>query len=476
MNTDRSRISEEQTPRGKSRRRTAIGGVLRITTGVGLALVTFASLLVIGPIVQMSADGATAGARPGPKSRPSTAGAPIVVAVALGVSGTDGYDAFGPYEVFARSKKFQVYTVAETSMPVPLNGGLSVRPAYTFDDVASGRAKKPDLVVVPAVNDPAGKVESQLRDWITSQADGGSRVLAICAGARVLAATDLLDGRKATSHWSRIASLKASDPEVDWVSGQRYVQDGPITTTAGVTSGIPASLQVMRQLAGDDEAQAVGHALRYPTWFLDESSAIPVQHWDVGDVSAALNLTLPWLRPHVGVVLSDGISEADAIAPFEVNNYSSAAQLVPIATGYSITTQNGVVIETTPVAQLRTKLDRVIAPAASSSKELPSAINAWASQRGISITPKPGGSAGAAFNTSLTDLAAQTNTATAVSVAKMLEYPTRGLRMVSGNDPRVPVLLILTILVSVVVGLTPTIITRQRRARLSRQAKSRPQS
>lgn len=470
MNPDRSQNHEQQSANGKSRRSAALRRGLRIAVGVGVAVGTFVGLLATGSIVQMSADGAAAAASPGAKSRPSSADAPIVVAVALGVSGTDAYDALGPYEVFARSEKFQVYTVAETSNPVALNGGLSVRPTYTFDDIASGRAKKPDLVVVPAVSDPAGDAESQLRDFITSRAKSGARILGICAGARVLAATDLLDGRTATSHWSRIASLKASNPRVHWVSGQRYVQDGPTTTTAGVTSGIPASLHVMRQLAGPREARAVGRAMQYPLWFLDASPDIPVQHWDMGDLSAGLNLTLPWLQPSVAVALSDGISETDAVAPFEVNAYSSAGRFLPVATGHSITTQHGVVIETAAIAQLRKRIDRVIAPATSSPKELPAAISVWASQQGARITPLSSEGAGAAFGASLTDLAAQTNTATAASVAKMLEYPTNELHLVSGNDLRVPALLILTVLVSAVAGLTPAIIRRQRRVRRSRQA------
>jgi transcriptional regulator GlxA family with amidase domain len=176
-----------------------------------------------------------------PANRPSFDG-PIVVAVVLGGSGTDAADALAPYEVFARSVKFSVYTVAATHAPVPLNGGLHVVPTHDFADVASGAARKPDLVVVPAVNDPNGEQESELRAWIVQQAGAGARILGVCAGSQVLAATGLLDGHRATSHWSRIAPLRKSNPSVDWVEGQRYVDDGKITTSAGVSSGIPASL------------------------------------------------------------------------------------------------------------------------------------------------------------------------------------------------------------------------------------------
>ena len=115
----------------------------------------------------------------------------------------------------------------------PLTGGLNVVPTYDFADVTSGVARKPDLVVVPAVNDPTGEQESRLRAWIAQQAHTGARILGICAGSRVLAATGLHDGHTATPHWSRIAPLRKSNPRVNWVEGQRYVDDGTITISAG---------------------------------------------------------------------------------------------------------------------------------------------------------------------------------------------------------------------------------------------------
>jgi putative intracellular protease/amidase len=134
-----------------------------------------------------------------------------------------------------------------------MNGGLHVVPTYTFADITSGAARKPDLVVVPAVNDPTGEQESELRNWIVQQAHTGARILSVCAGSRVLAATGLLDGRGATSHWSHIAPLQKSNPRVNWVQGQRYVENGTITTSTGVSPGIPASLHLVQELAGTTE-------------------------------------------------------------------------------------------------------------------------------------------------------------------------------------------------------------------------------
>jgi putative intracellular protease/amidase len=160
----------------------------------------------------------------------STPAARFTVAVVVGANGTVGSDVLAPYEVFARSKDFAVFTVAATLAPVPLGGGTSLLPAHTFADVDAGLVRRPDVVVVPALSEPTGAAEAPLRDWVTAQSRAGAHILGVCNGAQVLAVTGLLDGRRATSHWSTISGLRTSRPAVQWVRGQRYVQDGTITT------------------------------------------------------------------------------------------------------------------------------------------------------------------------------------------------------------------------------------------------------
>ena len=110
---------------------------------------------------------------------------------------------------------------------------------------------------MPGLTDPTGSSETALREWVTRQHDEGARVLGVCSGAMVLAATGMLDGLDATSHWSRIKALQASHPAVHWVRGQLYVDDGNVTTTAAVTSGVQGALHLVDELAGPKEAQRV---------------------------------------------------------------------------------------------------------------------------------------------------------------------------------------------------------------------------
>ena len=160
-----------------------------------------------------------------------------------------------------------------------LSGGLAVIPDYSLADVDAGLAPEPDVVVVPAVAVPNGKHEAPLREWIGRRVDRGAHLLGVCNGARLLAAAGLLDGRRATAHWSGIGGLQRRRPQVDWVRGQRYVQDGTLTTTAGVTSGVFGALRLVEQLAGAGEAQRVGHQLAYPGWSLHDPTGIRAQRW-----------------------------------------------------------------------------------------------------------------------------------------------------------------------------------------------------
>ena len=153
--------------RTRSRRvlRLAASGALAVLTLAGLAA---AGVRVTGVQANTPAPSHVTGHLPA--NRP-TSGRPLVVAVALGRSGTVGSDALAPYEVFARSSKFSVYTAAATADAVPTQSGPFIVPTYTFADTATGRAPHPDVVVVPAVDDPDGPQEAPLRAWIADQAD-----------------------------------------------------------------------------------------------------------------------------------------------------------------------------------------------------------------------------------------------------------------------------------------------------------------
>lgn len=417
-----------------------------IALSVLIAVVSFATIVVAG-IVQSGRPSSAAipPAEPALTTAQHAAAPPpagrFVVAVVLGESGSDAADALAPYEVLASSPFFTVYTVAASTRPADLDGGMAVAPEYTFADVESGLAPSPDLIVVPAVNLPDGPEEQAAREFIATRYAAGARVLGICAGSRLLAASGILDGLTATSHWSRIGALEQSRPEVTWVRGQRYVQDGRVTTTGGVTSGIPGTLKLIADMAGAVEATRVGTEVAYPGWSLDAPTSMAAQAFGAEDAAVLLNTAFPWSRPTITVQLNEGVGEIDAAALFAVYTYSQAATTNAASATGTVHTRHGLTIRT-GLAGADDDGDTLVA-------------GSFAGHSGF-------GGLDAAFE----QLARTVRPSVVDSVGKMLEYPLD--RVDRGITPdarqwRSTGLLVLAVVLAVALGALPFIIRRRRR-------------
>ena len=451
------------------RSRVALGRLARRLRGVGLSAAWLAGIGTAGAMVSMRTAypraPQAAPARGWPPATPVPEGR-LAVAVVLGASGSVITDALGPYEVFARSPRFFPYTVSASRPTAMLSGGLAVVPDYSLDDVDAGVAPEPDVVVVPAVAAPNGRKEAPLREWLTRRVARGARVLGVCNGGRVLAATGLLDGRRATAHWSAIKGLERSRPQVDWVRGQRYVQDGTITTTAGVTSGVFGALRLVEQLAGTGEAQRVGQELAYPGWSLHGPTAIPAQRWAPRDLAYLLTAAFPWSRPTVGVGLVQGVGELEVAAPFEVYASSFAARTVPVAAEATVATRHGLRLLATPAERRRPRIDRLVVPGVGSTEQVDPQLLGWAADRGLKVELPNGGPAAGefSFDAMLGDLAGHSDQATARVTAKTIEYPTEQLELAGAGWPwRPTALFALTATVAIGVALLPAAASRRNR-------------
>lgn len=398
---------------------------------------------------------------------------PIVVAFVVGAAGTVPSDLLAPYDIFASSPAFRTYIAAQSSRPAPLEGGPSLVPTYTFADVEAHPALRPDVVVVPALTTPDGPAEAPLRSWITRQHDAGARVLGVCSGSLVLAATGMLDGLHATSHWSRIGALEADHPDVHWVRGQRYVEDGSVTTTAAVSSGAPAALHLVAELAGPGEAQRIADQHRELGWSPKVGTKIAQDHFALRDWPVGLNWGMPWFRPTVGIHLRDGVDELDATAAFEVYSQSAAARTVALATSGTVRTRHGLVLLTSGLSDAP-RLSRVVVPDAGASGApgaLDPQVQRWAQERGMTPELWTGGAhgdgmSGSGFAAALQDLADHTDTATAKSTAKMIGYPVEGLDLDSQHRAwRTLLLTVVALALAILVAMTPARLIRRRRLR-----------
>src|SRR4051812_3802305 len=454
--------------------------ILGVIGTVVVTVLTLAAMLVAGAMVSSRGMHEAAPAGAGHSVQDSagdvaTASAgvtghrrPVQVAFVTGTSGTVASDLLAPYDVFASSAAFRPYVVAAHTGPVPLEGGPAVVPTHTFADVAADPALRPDLVVVPALSQPTGPTESTLRDWVTTQHDRGAKVLGVCAGAVVLAETGILDHLHATSHWSRISALQKSRPAVHWVRGRRWVEDGSVTTTAAVSSGVPGALHLVAELAGPAEAQRVADLHPELGWTPAQSTVIRKDHFAVRDVPVGLNFVEPWFRPTVGIALDDGVDELDATAAFEVYTQSAAARTVAVATGDTVRTRHGLTLLTTSTHDAPS-LSRILVPGV---HDLDADLQQWADSRHVDVEPLKSdtGEAGArpsggGFAAALENLTDHSGATTGASTAKMIGYPTTGVDLEGGHHvaTRAVLLVAVSLVVAVLVGRAPAFISRRRR-------------
>ena len=237
-----------------------------------------------------------------------------------------------------------------------------------------------------------------------------------------------------------------------------------MTTTAAVTSGVPAALHLVAELAGPAEAQRVANLHPELGWTPTETTTIPDDHFATSDWPVGLNYVIPWFRPTVGVALSDGVGELDATAAFEVYNQSAAARTVAIATADTIRTRHGLVLLTTSVDDAPA-LSRVVVPGS----ETPGAqLRRWADNRDVTLErlAGPDGTSGGGFTAALQNLADHTDGSSARATAKMVGYPTTNLSLGAQHRSWRTVLLgILGLALVVLVGRAPASLARRRRRR-----------
>ncbi len=167
-------------------------------------------------------------------------------------------DYTGPYEVFGQAG-FNVFTVAAKPDLIQTAMGMKVTPNYTLEN-----APKPDVIVVPG-GDGVRRTQqdAQIIKWIQEKSRDAAHVLSVCNGAYILARTGLLDGLTATTFYDLIDGLKTVAPKTKVVRDQRYVDNGKIITTAGISSGIDGSLYLVSKMRGNAVAQMVALNMEY---------------------------------------------------------------------------------------------------------------------------------------------------------------------------------------------------------------------
>jgi len=179
------------------------------------------------------------------------------------------FDVGIPGQVFgsARRDERSLYSVRVCSpgaAPVDTTAGYSIQPKYGLDEIATA-----DTVLIPGVRGAtaAGReYPAEALDAIRAAAARGARVASICTGAFVLAATGLLDGRRATTHWLWADAFRARYPQVTLDPDVLFIDEGTIATSAGVAAGIDLCLHLVRRDQGSEVANRAARRCVAPPW------------------------------------------------------------------------------------------------------------------------------------------------------------------------------------------------------------------
>lgn len=174
-------------------------------------------------------------------------------------------DAIGPWEVLSywtRTFPEDAYAVSCVSASgglVRCAKGLVVQADHSYADAPAF-----EVLVYPGGQGIRPQLHDQAQlDWVRRQRAEVSLMTSVCTGSLVYAAAGLLTGRPATTHWQSLDLLGKIDPTIDVRGGERFVDDGDVITSAGVSAGIDMALHLVKRLAGIDRAREVRRAIQY---------------------------------------------------------------------------------------------------------------------------------------------------------------------------------------------------------------------
>lgn len=197
----------------------------------------------------------------------------VIMSVSVAIylfSGMEVLDFAGPYEVLTTAARvaqrlnpgttgaFRVFTVAEELAAVQARAGLTVTPDFALDGHPAV-----DLLIVPG-----GVVSGELKKpvvtgWIKRTAAMAKITASVCTGASLLARAGVLEGKRATTHWEDLDDLQRDFPNIQVLKNRRWVDEGSVVTSGGISAGIDMSLHLVERLAGRELALATARQMEY---------------------------------------------------------------------------------------------------------------------------------------------------------------------------------------------------------------------
>ena len=179
--------------------------------------------------------------------------------------GVEELDAVGPWEVLSHWTQtcpedgWDAFCLSADGAPVVGAKSLVLGAHHSFDDA-------PPLDVLIHPGGPGTRpmlLDPDHLGWVRSLRDSVPLMTSVCTGSLVYAAAGLLTGRRATTHWASLNLLSELDPTIITDVAARFVDDGDLITSAGVSAGIDMALHLVSRFAGVGRARAVQREIQY---------------------------------------------------------------------------------------------------------------------------------------------------------------------------------------------------------------------
>ncbi|MFT4099564.1 MAG: DJ-1/PfpI family protein [Burkholderiaceae bacterium] len=338
---------------------------VRFTVGAGLAVLLL-SLAGFGvwllslptplsadppPVAVAEREALVAALRPPKRQRPLVA----VVGINDATETTDYLVTTG---ILRRADVADVVMLSSGPGPVRLYPAFTVEADATIEDFDARHPDGADYVIVPAMSRDDDPV---VMAWLQAQARKGATLVGVCAGAKVLGAAGLLDGRRATTHWYFLKALLERHPSITWVPDRRMVVDvgapdvtltdaadagvahpdvgtrtragvaGTVVTTTGITASMPTMLVLVEAIAGRSVAEEL-------------AGEIGAARWDARHASDAFRLTRPFATTVLANVLGNALAlRGRETVGIELRPGSDEAALALTADAWSRTYRSKVV-------------------------------------------------------------------------------------------------------------------------------------
>lgn len=174
-------------------------------------------------------------------------------------------DFAGPFEVFSlaltnNEKAFEVITIGEIGTVVSARNGLKVVPNAKFSDEI-----ELDVLIIPGgYGAEEYEIENKVvLNWILEQSKKIEILASVCTGALLLAECGLLDHKKATTHWMDLDRLENEYSKIDVIRGVKFVDEGSVLTSGGISAGINMSFHIVKRILGVEEARSIAKRMEY---------------------------------------------------------------------------------------------------------------------------------------------------------------------------------------------------------------------